>query len=63
MIAKYEPSCEETNEIKPNDAKSHITKEELEEVLRLSKGNKSRAADMLGVHRSTLWRLMKKYDI
>ncbi|MEA4963295.1 PrpR N-terminal domain-containing protein [Lutispora sp.] len=37
--------------------------EELEEVLRLSKGNKSRAADMLGVHRSTLWRLMKKYDI
>ncbi|MCQ1529441.1 sigma 54-interacting transcriptional regulator [Lutispora saccharofermentans] len=63
MIAKYEPSCEEINGIKRSDAKPYIAKEEVEEALKLSKGNKSRAAYMLGVHRSTLWRLMKKYDI
>lgn len=43
--------------------KMPITKEEVYEALSISNGNKTEAANMLGVHRSTLWRLIKKYDL
>ena len=38
-------------------------KQALLEALRLSKGNKSQAARILGVNRVTVWNRMKKYDI
>ncbi len=38
-------------------------KEALLEALRLSRGNKTRAAKILGVHRMTVWNRMKKYGI
>lgn len=40
-----------------------ITKEEIEEALRLSNGKRIEAARLLGMHRTTLWRLMKKFNI
>lgn len=43
--------------------KTAITKEEVYEALCLSNGNKMKAANLLGVHRSTLWRLTKKYNL
>ena len=33
------------------------------EALRLSRGNKTEAARLLGVHRMTVWNRMKKYGI
>ncbi len=41
----------------------HITKEALQEALSRAGGNLSRAARDLGVHRSTIWRYMRKYGI
>ena len=41
--------------------KSH--RELLEEALRLANGNKTKAAELLGVTRQTIYRLMKKYSI
>lgn len=38
-------------------------REHIAEVLRLAKGNKSLAAKMLGVHRSTLYEKLKQYDL
>lgn len=63
MISNYEPNFEEKKELKYSRSKPHITKEEIEEVLQFTKGNKTKAANNLGIHRSTLWRLIKKYDI
>ena len=40
-----------------------ITQAILEEALRQNDGNRQAAADTLGVHRSTVWRLMKRYGI
>ncbi|NLO25071.1 MAG: hypothetical protein GX114_02870, partial [Clostridiales bacterium] len=31
--------------------------------LELCKGNRTKAAEILGIHRSSLWRLMKKHNI
>jgi len=38
-------------------------RELLEEALRLADGNKTKAAELLGVTRQTIYRLMKKYSI
>jgi two-component system response regulator HydG len=38
-------------------------KEALIEALRISQGNKSEAARILGVNRVTVWNRMKKYGI
>lgn len=53
----------ETTDYTNKIIKIPITKEEVYEALSISNGNKMEAANMLGVHRSTLWRLMKKYDL
>lgn len=64
MIEKYEPDCEVKNDLKGIDIQSPaITKEEIEEALRLSNGKRIEAAHLLGIHRTTLWRLMKKFNI
>lgn len=63
ILANYELDFEEKNTIKYNDTKLHISKEEVQEALELYRGNKIEAANALGVHRSTLWRLIKKFNI
>lgn len=63
MLEKYEPDCVNKEDFKHIDMQLTITKEEIEEALRLSNGKKIEAARMLGIHRSTLWRLMKKFNI
>mgnify|MGYP000718562994 CR=1 FL=1 len=37
--------------------------ERLRQALKISGGNKGKAAKLLGIDRSTLWRRMKKYEI
>jgi len=61
-IISSEPEFE-TDDYNNKIVKLTITKEEVYEALSLSGGNKIAAANMLGVHRSTLWRLIKKYDV
>lgn len=51
------------NETFLSKQKIHISKEEIVESLRISAGNKERSARLLGIHRSTLWRWLKKYQI
>ncbi|HAE92086.1 MAG TPA: fis family proprionate catabolism activator [Tissierella sp.] len=64
MIKKYEPDCEIKNDLIGIDIQgSNITKEEVEEALRLSNGKRIEAAYLLGIHRTTLWRLIKKFNI
>ncbi|WP_326908075.1 sigma 54-interacting transcriptional regulator [Sedimentibacter sp. MB31-C6] len=62
MIRNNEPEFE-TTDYNKKVIKIPITKEEVYEALRLSNGSKIEAANLLGVHRSTLWRLMKKYNL
>jgi len=51
-------------ELRLRDAARHPNeKEALLEALRLCRGNKTRAAKILGVHRMTVWNRMKKYGI
>lgn len=64
MIEKYEPDCEIKNDLIGIDIQGpNITKEEVEEALRLSNGKRIEAAYLLGIHRTTLWRLIKKFNI
>ncbi len=53
----------ETTDYSNKIIKMSITKEEIYEALSISNGNKAEAANMLGIHRSTLWRLIKKYNL
>ncbi len=45
------------------DAESGDERRALIEALRLSGGSKTKAAEILGVHRMTVWNRMKKYNI
>lgn len=63
MIADYEPEFEDTEFLIHSPAKPYIEREEIEVALRTAQGNKTKAASILGVHRSTLWRLIKKYNL
>jgi transcriptional regulator with PAS, ATPase and Fis domain len=42
---------------------SDVEKEHIQKVLKFTKGNKSKAADMLGISRTTLYEKMKEYKI
>ena len=50
----------EENKISPNVS---IEEEQIREALRKTGGKKTRAAELLGMDRSTLWRKMKSYHI
>lgn len=63
MIDNFEPVFEIKDANLYNCSKSVIRREDIEEALKLSKGNRTSAADILGIHRSTLWRLMKKHKM
>lgn len=53
---ELESLIESDNKDKPLD------KKEVERVLTAVNGNKSKAAEILGIHRSTLWRFLSKED-
>ena len=55
----YQPSLGDT----PIDNDNPDEKAALMEALRQSRGNKTKAAQILGVHRMTVWNRMKKYGI
>lgn len=48
--------------IDPNRIKSidEINKDYAEKVLKFAEGNKSKAAELLGISRTSLWRILKK---
>jgi len=46
-----------------NLSHEHIQRKQIENVLRESQGNKSQAAQLLGIDRSTLWRRMQKFGL
>ncbi len=59
IIEKYEPKIQ----IEKDDFyERNITKEKVLEALKMHK-NKNKVAEHLNIHRTTLWRLLKKYDI
>jgi DNA-binding NtrC family response regulator len=51
------------NEAGPTQSLSHVEKERIREVLAQSLGNKTRAAALLGIDRSTLHRKMQAYGL
>lgn len=42
---------------------AQVEKDHILRILKLSRGNKARAAKTLGINRTTLWRIMQKYRI
>lgn len=55
IFETYEPLSEKDREI----LKTNISPDEIDEVVNFYNGNKSKASDALGIHRSTLWRITK----
>lgn len=60
VIENFEPPA--AGERKTGGGENEITKERLMEALELAGGNKARAAEMLGIHRSTFWRYLKRFE-
>ena len=63
MLSRYEPVFTKAGSSSNAYFRPHTTKEEIEQALELCKGNRTKAAEILGIHRSSLWRLMKKHNI
>lgn len=79
VIKNYEPLCEikagETagedreeemragDSSRPFRSSRDITAELLKKALEQTGGNKTKAADILGIHRSTIWRYLKKFNL
>lgn len=63
IIENYEPAFECEDAFVKKRTPAPVTKEELLEVLDKTGGSKTEAAELLGMHRSTLWRYLKKYEI
>lgn len=57
--ASVEPPVEPT----PHRKRTVVTRETLLDTLNRFGGSREAAAEALGIHRSTLWRLLKKYNI
>ncbi|NLY09969.1 MAG: sigma 54-interacting transcriptional regulator [Tissierellia bacterium] len=62
MLNIFEPCCIEDDYMETQD-KPPIEREEIVERLKEFEGSRVKTAEALGIHRSTLWRLMKKYDL
>ncbi len=60
MIRLYEPEFIKEKREEKEIGHYDITKEEVEEALKITKGNRTKAAEMLGIHRTTLWRFIKR---
>lgn len=63
VIAQYEPPLPPNPTEAAGLKREMITKESVVDALRLFGGNKQKAAAFLQIHRSTLWRLLQKYDL
>ncbi len=62
MIKKYEPCIdEEKKETMSYKGSKTISEREVKEALIKAEGSHSRAAEILQIHRSTLWRLCRKF--
>ena len=58
------PGLAELTETQEQNSENFLGEEErLRQALKISGGNKGKAAKLLGIDRSTLWRRMKKYEI
>jgi DNA-binding protein Fis len=47
----------------PFETLAEVEKRQIREVLNSAGGNKTRAADVLGIDRVTLWRKLKKHGL
>lgn len=56
-----EDAVEEPSSIPWATRKAHQEMQAIEEALQNTNGNITRAAELLGMHRTTLWRKLKRY--
>ncbi len=64
LLERYEPLAQTgPGECEPRHPGRKLSREELADALALNDGNKQETARFLGIHRSTLWRLLKEYDL
>lgn len=62
VIENYEPPCEPIKDTRPSPCQE-ITAELLAQAMEQAGGNKTKAAKLLGIHRSTIWRYLKKFGM
>lgn len=62
VIENYEPPCEPIKDTCPSPCQE-ITAELLAQAMEQAGGNKTKAAKLLGIHRSTIWRYLKKFGM
>lgn len=62
VIENYEPPCESIKDTCPSPCQE-ITAELLSQAMEQAGGNKTKAAKLLGIHRSTIWRYLKKFGM
>lgn len=60
LLNCYEPP---TPHMVPTSTGQTLTPESIRDVLKRYNGSRRQAAAFLGIHRSTLWRLMQKYEL
>ena len=63
MICRYEPCTEADPDLNLSGLRNEITDDEIRKALIRANGCQGKTAEILGIHRSTLWRLLKKHKI
>ncbi len=61
MLCSYEPCTDQADGEDQSGPRPSVSRSAVEDALRRAAGNRSRAADILKIHRSTLWRLLRKH--